>query len=191
MFAEWVVQEQLSWVVKAQGHSWGCSQAYSHPKAWQGPEDPLPWWFPYTAPCWCWLLRGGLNSSLCRLLHKEAWMSSWDGSWLLPGGASDEVEGEEQRKDQQGEMGRRGKGENREEVTVPFMAKPQKLHAIICRVLFLRSKSTLSLHWRGGLLKRVIKVYFLMGGVPKNPGCILKPLQLGSWDFLLALNLIP
>lgn len=98
MFAEWVVQEQLSWVVKAQGHSWGCSQTYSHPKAWQGPEDPLPWWFPYTAPCWCWLLRGGLNSSLCRLLHKEAWMSSWDGSWLLPGGASDEVEGEEQRK---------------------------------------------------------------------------------------------
>lgn len=44
------------------------------------------------------------------------------------------MEGEEQRKDHQGEMRRRGKGENKEEATVPFMAKPQKLHAIISAV---------------------------------------------------------
>lgn len=66
------IQSWLSWVVPAQGHSWGCSKAVSwgcrHLKAWLGWEDPLP-----RRRTHAWKIRAGCWQeasvpSLCRPL---------------------------------------------------------------------------------------------------------------------------
>lgn len=75
------IQQWLTWVVMAQGLSWGCIQTVSWDcrdlKAWLGLKDPLQ------DGSLTWLYPGGLGSSPCGPLQTAAWGSS-HVSWLPP-----------------------------------------------------------------------------------------------------------
>lgn len=65
-----VIWKWLSWAVLALGFSWSYNHmlapaAVSHLKVWLGLEDLVPWWYVHWLAHWCWLLVGGLDSSLC------------------------------------------------------------------------------------------------------------------------------
>lgn len=50
-------------------------QTSSHQDAWLGMEGPLPKWLSHMVASWCWLLAGGLRSSMFESFHKSEWVS--------------------------------------------------------------------------------------------------------------------
>lgn len=70
-------------MVLAQGLSDGGWDT-SHAKAWLGLENLLPRRPIHRLICWSCFLSRGHGALMCKLLHRDAWMSSWHGAWLRP-----------------------------------------------------------------------------------------------------------